>query len=823
MALNLWKNGGGLNSYNPLTSTLTNVKVDIGIGNFTIRFKAKSTNGAQIRIWTFNSGLGINQYTTLTNELKIYEYTFFNQTAQGLYFKENTTFNDVLLQDIELVQKPLPKLTINGIDGFLSGKWTLHANAQVVDDETLVLNATGLAQTSVLNIPILPNQTYTFKMDNFPTDGKVRIWNKDSSNASISIANDYTGGTVTFTTPSNAKFLDFNIYNNVATGQFTFKRPMLNLGSIAAPYSKKTDPNAKMVMPVPKKNMIPNHNFSSGLTGWTTSGVQVTSDNTKAILTANTTNVYMYKKFDVKTGQVLSVSADVETVGITGGTATFKVQWFNGVTFVSSVTVPSLTSTNPRTTIKCENLVVPSGVNIIHLECQINPSVTSGTMIAYQIQLEESTYATPYTPYAVQVNKKPAKYVPKKNLFDGVLEGGSIETAAGQNNSGSTSTRSANYLSVKPSNSYIISDTLGISDKRVFFYDISKNFISYVQLGSTFTTPSSAYYVRFRILSPDLTNKVQLEEGSTATAFENFQLVLPKAKTGLSFNTQNQTDYFQLPSMTLDSIEIDCLIDSVQPGNGYYIDARSGLANGYVRVGETSLQGWSSLKVNGQAITNPSTQVPKNQRIKLLFGSNSSFTDDVSIFNFNGTGLPADKTKGTLYKVTCYLNGNIVATYDFENAANQVGTTMMDGQAFNLIPSFDDSRWSLHANTQVLGKDYLRLNATATNQESVFTVPVSPNTKYLVTANTNAFFHVREFKDTTSLVNYWDKTSDFTFTTNSQTNKLQIYMTNGASKPTGTFDFIQPKLFVLDGKEGTLNGSPTRLNKASKRSLIPKR
>jgi hypothetical protein len=345
------------------------------------------------------------------------------------------------------------------------------------------------------------------------------------------------------------------------------------------------------------------------------------------------------------------------------------------------------------------------------------------------------------------------------------------------------------------------------------------------------------------------------------------------------------------------------------------------------------LQGWGSLKINGQSITNPSTQITRGQRIKLLIGANAPFTDDVTIFSFNTGGLANDKTKGTLYKVTCYLNGNVVAQYDFENPTNQVGTTVLDSvsggskknlfnkatasdgksvgstgaladnavatasdfipvkpnqtyvrnldvfnttawydvnktfisrvftqsstapsnafyarltvdlayketfqfeegtspttfepftwqtvsNATNLIPSFDDSRWSLHGNTQVLGKDYIRLNATAVAQRNTFDFPAVVGKTYLFKANDVNQYLIRGIIDSTILVS---PISANTYTFTATESIMRIQTTNQTA---GTFDFIKPQLFQLDGKEGTLNGSPTRLNKASKRSLTAKR
>jgi hypothetical protein len=56
--------------------------------------------------------------------------------------------------------------------------------------------------------------------------------------------------------------------------------------------------------------------------------------------------------------------------------------------------------------------------------------------------------------------------------------------------------------------------------------------------------------------------------------------------------------------------------------------------------------------------------------------------------------------------------------------------------------------------------------------------------------------------------------------TNAKTIEFQIKNT---SETTGTFDFIKPQLYQLDGKEGTITGSPVPQLKRSKRVLYAKR
>jgi hypothetical protein len=565
----------------------------------------------------------------------------------------------------------LPKLTINGIDGFKTpGKWSIAGNAQVVDDETLVINSTATGQQCILDVPTRGGLSHYIGLDTLSNDGIFYVQYLDSGKTLISSGPTLFGTTIsaTFTTPNNCAYVRVLPSTRFSTGQALFKRLQLNLGSTPAPYSKKT--GDKMVMPVPKKNLFDGV-FESGY--YDGSGSK--APNASAIRSVNL--------FPVKpnTDYILK-SPDVDLANAPGGQDTWVRTFDNNKSYISLL--------SGRNTFK-----TPSNCYFIGFYTLATANLTT------RVQLEEGTLATPYTPYAVQVNKRPAKYV------NGAL---------------------------------------------------------------------------------------------------------PKAKTGLSFN--GTTDYLQLPSMTMDSIEIDCLIDSVQgTGTRNILDARTGLASSFLTDSGTFGAGITST--NG---------VVKGVRTKLKVNFVSSFTDDVIVFS-DYLGAGAKCLKGTLYKVTCYLAGQVIAIYDFENPLNQVGSTMMDAQAVNLIPPFDYSRWSLHANTQVLGKDYLRLNATGAQQISEILLPVKPNTSYLLSSiiglNADHRMRVRQDNLTGAILTTLTATGQTTFIVPSGVSVISLSLFNNSVA--GTFDFIQPKLFQLDGKEGTINGSPTRLNKASKRSLISKR
>lgn len=295
-----------------------------------------------------------------------------------------------------------------------------------------------------------------------------------------------------------------------------------------------------------------------------------------------------------------------------------------------------------------------------------------------------------------------------------------------------------------------------------------------------------------------------------------------KSRTGLSFN--GTTDYLQLPSMTMDSVEIECLIDSVQPNGGnniYLFDCRGGFST---FVGATGTQGVNSLSVDGSNVSNvldSYNAIPKGKRVKIKANFNQ-LTDDVTIFNiFDKVTYPNRNIKGILYKVTCYLNGNIVAQYDFENPKNIIGNQVIPN-AKNLIPSFEDSRWNIHANAKVIGKDVLHADYTSSlGQGNDIIINVTPNSIIMYNCvfgvNSNHRMRIVDV-DTSAFISNNSLNSPFNIG-----NRTKVLVRLEANGGIGSFDFIKPQLYALDGNQATINGSPIAQNKAAKRQLYAKR
>lgn len=808
MALNLWKIGGMSTSYNPLP-TGTGNKLNIGIGEYEISFKAKSDKGGKLRV--VNEGaVELLVYSQLTSEMREFRYTFKN-TRSYFLIHDYDAKGDIIIEDIQLVQKPLPKLTINGIDGFLSGKWNLHANARVLDDETLELNATESFIPIQLNIPnIIPNTEYSFS-SGIVGNGYIYYAFRDSSDIQIGTTTSLSDGVETgsFKTPPNTKSMRF-YFSNRRTGKFTFKRPMLNLGTTPAPYEKKK--GERMVMPNVKGNLFDGRLVRSAYLS------------TSGALTSYSGDIASSEFVPLEPNKTYTLSTK-ENYGI------------------RSINLYAYNQTQVRRVLGGENkLTFTTAPNEIFIRFDFNGI----NNLEVNAMLNEGTTPQPYTPYAVQVNKKPKRYVPKKNYAD-------IETYLKSNYGTSYSDvvfdnrssmrvvgHGASYLKgmpvpLKPNTQWTLKYsayqegsitgvyfrfkyTDGTYSNPSYTSDINrwvtlegtslagKTVVSIEGIYGTGTTPT---YIE--------KNTFQLEEGTTATPYEPYQLVLPRAKTGLQFD--GVKDYLQLPSMTMDSIEIDCLIEKEQVLYAKLVDARTGLADG--NVGAHSSNEGESAGTGVLSVSGFKRGVRTTVNVKFI----SSFTDDVTVFS---SYAGVQRMKGILYKVTCYLNGNVVAQYDFENPLSIVGDKVLEVGAKNLIPSFEDARWNIHANADVLGKDVLRLEGTTLYLQSLIDVAIAGGKQYLFALNgvnqSGRMLH-RSMDLQGNTVNGLEVAVQ-----NTTGSKIVQYSVNASivrvaldNNSTGTFDFIKPQLYELTGREATLMGKPTALNKGSKRTLYRKR
>ena len=121
----------------------------------------------------------------------------------------------------------------------------------------------------------------------------------------------------------------------------------------------------------------------------------------------------------------------------------------------------------------------------------------------------------------------------KANIDDS--ENGGID-ANGQNVTDANNWRSKSLIPIKSGQAYTL-HAIGMAPTRLYFYDANGDFISPRTVSQTntvtATSPSNAKYVKWTIYKMGITiadvqsAKVQLEEGSTATAYEPYSNICP--------------------------------------------------------------------------------------------------------------------------------------------------------------------------------------------------------------------------------------------------------------------------------------------------------
>ena len=170
---------------------------------------------------------------------------------------------------------------------------------------------------------------------------------------------------------------------------------------------------------------------------------------------------------------------------------------------------------NGSTTYPTSPITLDGTETLVQIYPQIARGVTVDTDIS--IKVEEGPTPTGYSPYNCgSVDVK----VENKNLYNDELEIGMINSQ-GENAYNAGMCRNKGYISLQPNTEYTISLSISAT-VGLRFYDKDKKYIinmAAVVAPRTFTTPENAYYLRIVIVSTDLTNKVQIEKGSTVTNY----------------------------------------------------------------------------------------------------------------------------------------------------------------------------------------------------------------------------------------------------------------------------------------------------------------
>ena len=150
------------------------------------------------------------------------------------------------------------------------------------------------------------------------------------------------------------------------------------------------------------------------------------------------------------------------------------------------------------------------------------------------------------------------------NLFNGILELGIINGATGQDQNNNNYIRTKDYIPVKELTSYVIS-TPDIVTGNLYIYeykaDYTYNLTTNISkaYGVSWVTQEGTAYVRFRpgMQTTDTSLKFQLEEGSTATTYEQYTGGIPAPNPNYPFPiksvTGNNNVVVKTPNLVIDS------------------------------------------------------------------------------------------------------------------------------------------------------------------------------------------------------------------------------------------------------------------------------
>jgi hypothetical protein len=547
----------------------------------------------------------------------------------------------------------------------------------------------------------------------------------------------------------------------------------------------------------PKKNMVPPFTDSRWFSSLATSS-PVTDRDIDVTSTSAGGGTLIY--IPVENGKTYTLASDA----VTGGNVNvYRSKSISGADWLGrapkTITVDS--SYAGFVTIKLENVGI-------------------GTVRYSKLVLVEGSTAIPWEPYQLIGgfrNVIASRKVPKKNLFDGILEQGDIDGTTGIPKADNTKVRSKNFCKIDGGRNYIASRDSVISYFYILEYDSNFQFIKYTGAFNvatkTFTTANNTCWFKLIDSANVLSAKIQIEEGSAASTYEDYKLLDAKpSKPGMMMD--GYSSLLQLPSMTMDAIEVDFLFDTNQPNSFYaLLDARTGLASGFY-FSDSIGSPWTSIIINGvdKSSSRVWADVPKGVRTKVKLGTASAFTDDVTIF---GDSASARKAKGVIYGIKCYLNGQVIKEYDATDLAALTGGKLLP-KYNDLVPDFSSSSWAFHANALVYGKEWLKLNATASNQTSSVDVTVLASTNYQFKVNAGAYDVLLLDASNNTLSQPITGGTSGTFTTQPTAVKARFVTKNTAA---GTFEFGKPQLYKTDGTEAQIIGNPLPKIKTPRRVL----
>lgn len=425
-------------------------------------------------------------------------------TYQVMLFQNNGDENyEPFTPNMPSLDFPSEIKSVSGIRNLWNGHDVTDIKNRILNDNgEEISDSTGGYTTNYTLVD--SNKTYTFS--NLPAAGANRIYYYDSNKKFISRSQAFQGPkTLTFTTPNNCKYINFQIYTNTTND---YNNWVLEEGTIAH-------------TSVPFGSWLP-----VNVTGANILNYPNTYSNKFQEYWAFSINVpeYTLKK---DTTYYFSVEAQI-TQGTCPSIRFLPGSQSNNAFTWSYLDKPNLNANFQRYSF---SVIPKEDFTITNIVVQSNGASTSPEANIKFQNFMISEKDVPYEPYKSQ---QILIDMNKPNLFYGELEQGGLANN-GMNSDSTNRIRTKNFFAVKESTKYLIKiDSYTPSDKilsiSVDYYDTNDynvNRLSYLALTNlqnnimTFTTPAKCKYIRFIIaytdssdIIPSNVNNIVLYEGT---------------------------------------------------------------------------------------------------------------------------------------------------------------------------------------------------------------------------------------------------------------------------------------------------------------------
>lgn len=193
--LNYWKLDGKPTSYNPLPVGYNTIDVNY-YKRYAVRFRAKSQSKAQLRIQGYNPATS-SVIFNLTPVIKEYEGEVSPTSGYAqIYLHDLNSSGDIVIEDIEVIEKPLGKLTLNGVSNKVID-WQVGTFS---NDNQNLEDSTRLRMKNT--IPLESKTTYSLSKES--NDYEFLLYEFDNNNQwkNTTYGTGWLSDSLTFTTSS---------------------------------------------------------------------------------------------------------------------------------------------------------------------------------------------------------------------------------------------------------------------------------------------------------------------------------------------------------------------------------------------------------------------------------------------------------------------------------------------------------------------------------------------------------------------------------------------------------------------------------------------